>query len=284
MNTELQSEERKETPAAEADGRIKGGAHWNDWMYIADGFAVGVAKAMRGANTNRPYGKAYTRLFGEWLQERPWAKRYDKGTRSNLLWCADHRSEIEEWRSGLAQNERDKLNHPTNFRRKFEAAHRKAEAPDEPKKETAKDSLVRENEELWAKLKGMEAERDEVRAAYEANKDVIEDTLSALLRKDAETIGDTIVRQLVGDGRSEILVAVWRAVSLATAKHAPKHAQKIITYMAQNEKLKSKTVKVTKQATGEEPGGFAPGVKEHLTSEAEKAAKRKTKATKQAAE
>src|SRR3984957_17079794 len=152
MNTELQSEERKETLAAEADGRISGGAHWNDWMYIADGFAVGVAKAMRAANTNRPYGKAYTRLFGDWLEERPWAKRYDKGTRSNLLWCAHHRSEIEEWRSGLAQNERDKLNHPTNFRRKYEAAH-KAKDPDEPKKETAGDNLLRENEELLTKVK-----------------------------------------------------------------------------------------------------------------------------------
>jgi hypothetical protein len=134
MNSELQSEDRKEALAAEADTRIKGGAHWNDWMYLADGFAVGVTKAMRAAGTNKPYGKAYTRLFGEWLEARPWAKRYDKGTRSNLLWCADHRSEIEEWRSGLAQNERDKLNHPTNLRRKYEAAHKKVESLDEPKK------------------------------------------------------------------------------------------------------------------------------------------------------
>jgi hypothetical protein len=257
MNTELESEERKEALAVEADTRIKGGAHWNDWMYVADGLAVGVAKAMRAASTNRPYGKAYTSAFGEWLKARPWANRYDKGTRSNLLWCADHRSEVEDWRTGLAQNERDKLNHPTNFRRKFEAAH-KAKDPNEPKKETARDNLLRENEELLAKVKDMEARLEE-----RSEGSVIDDTLSVLLRKDAETIGDTIIRQLVDDGRAKILVAVWRAVGLAAAKHSPK----IITYMAQNEKPKRKTAKAKKQAADKEAGGFAPGVKEHLAHE-----------------
>ena len=218
MNTELQSEDRKEALAAEADTRISGSAHWNDWMYLADGFAVGVTKAMRAAGTNKPYGKAYTRLFGEWLEARPWAKHYDKGTRSNLLWCADHRSEIEEWRSEMKPEVRNKLNHPTNLRRKFENERKKAESPDEPKKETKIEALIKDNEELWAKLKDAEAERDEVRAAYEANKDVIEDTLSALLRKDVETIAATIARQLIGDGRANLLAMIGKAI----VEHTPK--------------------------------------------------------------
>ena len=157
MNDETESDARKERLAEEADARIKSGAHWTDWMYIADGIAVGQSKAMRDTGTNKPYGRAFTRAFGDWLKTRPWANRYDKGTRSNLLWAVDHRSEIEAWRDMLAQNERDKMNHPTVLRRRFEAAHKVAAVnPDTPKKETGKEALVRENTDLWAKVKNLE--------------------------------------------------------------------------------------------------------------------------------
>ena len=153
MDTETESDARKEKLAEEAEDRIRRGAHWTDWMYVADGFAVGRAKAMRAAGTNQPYGKAYTRAFGDWMRERPWAReeRIDKGTRSNLLWAADHRSEIEAWREALTQGERAKMNHPTTLKRRFEAAHKvTAVDPNAPKKETTRESLVRENEDLWA--------------------------------------------------------------------------------------------------------------------------------------
>jgi hypothetical protein len=67
------------------------------------------------------------------------------------LWAADHRSEIEAWRDTLAQNERDKMNHPTTLRRKYEATHKVvAVDPNAPKKETSREALIRENEELRA--------------------------------------------------------------------------------------------------------------------------------------
>ena len=159
MDTETESDARKEKLAEEAEDRIRRGAHWTDWMYVADGFAVGRAKAMRAAGTNQPYGKAYTRAFGDWMRERPWAReeRIDKGTRSNLLWAADHRSEIEAWRDTLTQSERAKMNHPTTLRRRYDAAHKVAAVdPKAPKRETDKEALVRRNTELEdenAKLK-----------------------------------------------------------------------------------------------------------------------------------
>ena len=156
MENETDSEARKEALAEEAGERIKSGSHWRDWMFLADGFAVGQAKAMRAAGTNRPYGKAFTRAMGDWLKARPWANGYDKGTRSNLLWCADHRNEIEAWRESLAQNERDKLNHPTALKRRYDAAHKVADANEAPKKETGREALVRENEDLWTKIKKLE--------------------------------------------------------------------------------------------------------------------------------
>ena len=149
---ETEIEARKEKLAEEAADRIyRKNVHWTDWTYIGDGLAVGQAKAMRRAGTNRPYGRAYTAAFGDWLAERPWAKNIDKGTRSTLLWVIEHRSEVDAWREGLAQNERAKLNHPTTLKRKFDAANRIAAAdPSAPKKETSHEALVRQNEDLWA--------------------------------------------------------------------------------------------------------------------------------------
>ena len=156
MNKVEESEERKERLAAEADIRIKSGMHWRDWMFVADGMAVGQAKAMRLASTNRPYGKAYQRAFGDWLKDREWANRHDKGARSNMLWCVDHISEINAWRERLGQKERDKLNHPTTVKRAFEAAHRDPIDPNAPKRETKAEALARENAELWDKIKELE--------------------------------------------------------------------------------------------------------------------------------
>jgi hypothetical protein len=154
--TETDSEARKEALAAEADDRIKRGAHWEDWMFIADGFAVGRAKAMRRAATNQPVGSAYNRACSDWMAERPWAKNTDKATRNHLLWAADHRSEIESWRATLAESERAKMNHPTTLRRRYDAAHKVAVANEAPKKETGREALVRETEDLWTKIKKLE--------------------------------------------------------------------------------------------------------------------------------
>jgi hypothetical protein len=157
MDAETESEARKEALAAEADDRIKRGAHWDDWCFVADGFAVGRNKAMRRAGTNQPVGSAYNRAFGDWMAERSWAKNTDKATRNHLLWVADHRSEIEAWRATLSRSERDRINHPTTLRRKWDAAHRPNAADHKsPKKETKAEALQRENAELWDKVKRME--------------------------------------------------------------------------------------------------------------------------------
>jgi hypothetical protein len=119
-----ESEDRKEKDAAEAAERIKRGQHWLDWMYIAAGLEVGRVKAMRRAETNRPIGSAYNRAFGDWLNERSWARDLDKPTRNHLFWCADNRNNIEAWRETLAPNERARLNHPTALKRRYEATHK----------------------------------------------------------------------------------------------------------------------------------------------------------------
>lgn len=96
------------------------------------------------------------------MAERPWAKRLDKSTRNAVLWVATNLPEIEAWRETLAQIERDKLNYPTNLKRKFEAASRvSAKDPAAPKKETKAEALTRENQELWSKVQRLERERSD---------------------------------------------------------------------------------------------------------------------------
>jgi hypothetical protein len=167
-----ESDARKEALAAEAFQRIRSGQHWSDWMFIADGLIVGRNWAMRRAGTNQPIGRAYNTAFSEWMASRAWARDLDKKDRGDLFWCADHRSEIEAWRENLAQNVRSRLNHPTALRRRYEAEHRPEAAP-VPKKETKVEALVRENEELWAKVKKLE--RSDPGSLFDLRNDRVED-------------------------------------------------------------------------------------------------------------
>jgi hypothetical protein len=193
MDKAAESEARKEKLAEEAIGRIRGGAHWLDWMMVGDWLAVGQVKAMRLAGTNRPYGKAFTRAFGLWLKEHPTMNDIDSGTRSHLLWAIDRRSEIEAWREKLVPNERAKLNHPTAVKRRFEAAHKVAGAdPNAPRKETRVEALVRENEELWAKVRRLERESKSDGSLFDLRGDKVQDIASVI----AETVSFDRLKRL----------------------------------------------------------------------------------------
>ena len=63
------------------------------------------------------------------------------------------RASRPEWREGLAPKERVKLNQPSTLKRKYDATHKlTAVDPNALKKESPRDALVRENEDLWAAL------------------------------------------------------------------------------------------------------------------------------------
>jgi hypothetical protein len=84
-------------------------------------------------------------------ETRPWARDLDKATRAHLFWRAEFRTQIEEWRDTLAQNERSKLNHPTAMKRRYEAtdkvpAVKDGEAKDGEKLTKAAEIVRLENE------------------------------------------------------------------------------------------------------------------------------------------
>jgi hypothetical protein len=191
MDRASELEAHKEKLAAEGYARIKTGAHWTDWTYVADGLAVGRTKAFRMSGTNNENDPRYKRAFSEWMAERPWAKDLDRALRSHLKWVADYRSEIEEWRSTLAQNERAKLNHPTTLKRKFDAAHKVfAKDPNAPKKPNDKEALIARNAEL-------EAENAKLKHQLRTGNS---GSLFNILTDKPDLIGKIIVEEMVAEG------------------------------------------------------------------------------------
>jgi hypothetical protein len=94
---------------------------WDDWMAIGEALAVGRAEVMRKVGTNEPIGRRYEKAMAEWLVANSF-KEIDKGIRSRLLDCLEHRTEIEAWRSVRTGSERFRFNHPNTVFRKWKAA------------------------------------------------------------------------------------------------------------------------------------------------------------------
>jgi hypothetical protein len=189
--------------------------HFSDWGLIAQGLWIGQRQAMRAAGSNGPYGAPFKKAMKAWLVANSWTEGYDAPTRTHFIWLHDNRAEVEAWRETLTANQRDQWTHPTTVHRRFEAAHKvPAKDPTEPKRETTLEAQMRENAELWGKVKDLEGQLEE-----RGEGSVIDDTLSALLRMEGEAIGRVIARNLIGGGRGDILEAVRAAIETELAKH-----------------------------------------------------------------
>jgi hypothetical protein len=106
----------------EAFERITSNATWTDWLAVGEALRRLRTAAMREAFTNEPVGRAYNEAFGQRLHQHGFDK-LDKGDRSRLFDCMEHRDEIEAWRSTLTLNQRLQWNHPTTVLRHWKAAH-----------------------------------------------------------------------------------------------------------------------------------------------------------------
>jgi hypothetical protein len=143
----------------EAWKRLKKEKNWNDWLKVGEALQVGREWAMNQASTNRPDGKAYNTVFGEWLN-RYKLDDMDKGDRSRLFSVMDNLPNVEEWRRTLPLTARLKLNHPNAVWRKFKAAYE----PEKPKdgKPTLRDSVAGLSEEVAAKDREIAGLREHV--------------------------------------------------------------------------------------------------------------------------
>jgi hypothetical protein len=106
-------------------GRVKKAQRrmWGEWMTIGEGLLAGRQWAMRQAGTNKPEGKGFVMNFSEWLK-RFKVDDMDKSDRAKLLQLMEERPAVEEWRAGLPDQDRMRLNNPTIVWRKWTAATR----------------------------------------------------------------------------------------------------------------------------------------------------------------
>jgi hypothetical protein len=104
---------------------------WPDWMAIAEALQLGRAEVMRELHTNSLTGRRYEEAMAKWLAAHSF-ETIDKGTRHRLLECLQHKIEIETWRSGLTESERQRFNHPDTVLRRWKkatAAHKEELEP-----------------------------------------------------------------------------------------------------------------------------------------------------------
>lgn len=201
---------KSEQEAAEAAARIRNNQSWDDWLKIGAFLVIGRNKAMARAGTNEPIGARYNKSFGEWLDSRQWLRDIDKATRVHAMWCADHIPELQTIRENMGQTMRERANHPTVMRRKWEKLQREGDkAPDERKEPKAK-ALERE-------LEALAAERDKWKHKAEKDGslfDVKNDTpkqIALALRHNVTTYRLGEIHKAIGDALKE-------------AKAAQKHA------------------------------------------------------------
>ena len=94
---------------------------WADWLAIGEALQVGRAEVMRDSHTNQPTGRRYEKAMGEWLVANGF-KEIDKGVRSRLLECLQHRTEIDQWLSRLTDSERFRFNHPNTVLKRWKGS------------------------------------------------------------------------------------------------------------------------------------------------------------------
>jgi hypothetical protein len=198
--------------AAEADRRIKSGAHWEDWCQIADGFLIGRIEAFQMSGTNNENDQRYKRAFKRWMDDNPWSKNYERALRSHLFWVAENRSEIDVWRRTLAQNEREKLNHPSSVKRRFDAAQRLGgKDPNAPKKPNDKEALIARNAEL-------EAENAALKRKYKEDGGSLFNLVNDPLPMIAKIMGEEMGRTRLMLAQKEIAKEISRLTKLYKAQ------------------------------------------------------------------
>jgi hypothetical protein len=121
---------------------------FEDWLDIADAIDAGRSAILYRLGMNQPTGQRYQKAMGEWLIENGFREIADKGTRSRLLECLQHREAIMTWRAGLTDSERFRWNHPDSVLRWWK---KKTQVPD-PNAEPKKPSPVARLKESIEKL------------------------------------------------------------------------------------------------------------------------------------
>jgi hypothetical protein len=99
--------------AAWARIRENGRKSFDDWITVARALAIGRSVALQEAGTDRPYGVTFTRASARWLRQSGLHGINDQ-ERSRALLVLANLPAILEWRAGLDEAQRRRINHPNS--------------------------------------------------------------------------------------------------------------------------------------------------------------------------
>jgi hypothetical protein len=166
--------------------RIREHEDYSHWSAVGRALLRLQEEAMHLSGSNSPQGRGYTAIRAELGSRVPDLEDLDKASKAHAVWLAKNWAAVEEWRSTLAVNQRDRLNHPSVVKRRYEATHGEARSafstnrPASPV-EKLKIENVRLQEELdAAAAKIRRLERAEGDALLISRKDTPEAILAVL--------------------------------------------------------------------------------------------------------
>jgi hypothetical protein len=106
------------------------------WKLIGAALSVGKIHSMRVANTNRAWGRNYSRAFCDWSKQYHFDTMH-ASVRSAAITMYENIQAIEAWRETLSEKERRSFNHPlSNVKRwKLVTAHGPGKSPQDLKRD-----------------------------------------------------------------------------------------------------------------------------------------------------
>lgn len=133
--------------------RIRQHEDYSHWTAVGRALLRLQEEAMHLSGSNSPHGRGYTAIRAELGSRVPDLEELDKTSKSHATWLAKNFAAVEHWRHTLAVNERDKLNHPTTIKRRYEATHGATTAVGEAARAASPmDKLKAENVRLQEEL------------------------------------------------------------------------------------------------------------------------------------
>ena len=110
-------------------------------------------EAMDRSHSQNPVGKRYNDAYAALARPAPELTKVNKTDRNQYIWCWQYHETVAAWWSTVAQNQRDRWNHPDAVKRHYLAAHGgdkepRPVDPNEPVKETLREANVRLQERV----------------------------------------------------------------------------------------------------------------------------------------
>jgi hypothetical protein len=184
--------------------RLGATAHLKDWLAFRPGLEIRRRLAMKMAHTNEPKGRSYNEAFGKLMRDDGLGEMLVNSSTSaqHILWLfekPEREAILEDILKKMTEGQRVRLNTPLAARQRVEAAQKKANTEDAPKRVSQVTSLKTQIAELTAENKKLKASNDEG-SLFDLRNDTVDDIADIIIRSvtptRAKNLADAIKMKL----------------------------------------------------------------------------------------